>query len=102
MDCCETDAVYDAFWCLAPRPDGQPAPKGPIAGTTADKLELVAGGQALALAPASVENVLLRRDLTAVPVEGIEPCRVVLATRAKDRGPRVNDFPGVAVNSMRR
>ncbi|MGW4906087.1 LysR family transcriptional regulator [Streptomyces sp. NPDC004270] len=97
-----TDAVYDAFWCLAPRPDGLPAPEGPIAGTTADKLELVAGGQALALAPASVENVLLRRDLTTVPVEGIEPCRVVLATRAKDHGPLVNDFLGVAVNSMRR
>jgi hypothetical protein len=37
-----------------------------------------------------------------VPVEGIEPCRVVLAARAKDHGPLVNGFLGAAVHCMRR
>ncbi|WP_055586396.1 LysR family transcriptional regulator [Streptacidiphilus griseoplanus] len=86
------DAAYDAFWRLHPRPDGRPTPEGPLALTTADKLELIAGGQALALAPAGGDHAPLRPDLTTIPVEGIEPCRVVLATRAQDRRPLVRDF----------
>ncbi|MFI6875494.1 LysR family transcriptional regulator [Streptomyces sp. NPDC050400] len=86
------DAAYDAFWRLDPRPDGRPAPEGPLALTTADKLELVAGSQALALAPAGGDRAPSRPDITTIPVEGIEPCRVVLATRAKDRRPHVRGF----------
>ncbi|MFG1708908.1 LysR family substrate-binding domain-containing protein [Nonomuraea sp. M3C6] len=95
-----TDAAYDAFWRLDPRPDGRPAPQGPLVVTAADKLELIASGQALALAPAGGDHAPLRHDLTTVPVEGIEPCRVVLATRAKDRSPLVKDFLDIAVNQL--
>ncbi|MFI0897013.1 LysR family transcriptional regulator [Streptomyces sp. NPDC020983] len=95
-----TDAAYDAFWRLDPRPNGRPAPEGPLVTSAADKLELVAGGQALALAPAHGEHTPLRHDLAAIPVEGIAPCRVVLATRAEDRGPLVEDFLGIAVNQL--
>jgi DNA-binding transcriptional LysR family regulator len=91
------DAAYDAFWRVDPRPDGRPAPDGPLVLTSADKLELIAGGQALALAPSGGEHSSLRYDLTTVPVEGIEPCRVLLATRAEDRSPLVEHFLDLAV-----
>ncbi|KPI00802.1 transcriptional regulator, LysR family [Actinobacteria bacterium OK074] len=78
------DPAYDAFWRLDPRPDGRPAPAGPVVSGAQDKLELVADRQALALAPAGGGYVTLRPDLTAVPVEGIAPCRVALATRGQD------------------
>ncbi|WP_328603841.1 LysR substrate-binding domain-containing protein [Amycolatopsis sp. NBC_00345] len=85
------DAAYDAFWRIDPRPDGRPAPDGPLVETPQDKLESVAGGRALALAPAAGGNVA-RNDLTAVAVEGIEPCRVVVATRASERSRLVTAF----------
>ncbi|MFJ8142829.1 LysR family transcriptional regulator [Streptomyces sp. NPDC096013] len=94
------DAAYDAFWRLDPRPNGRPTPEGPLAASAADKLELIASGQALALAPASGEHTSLRHDLTTIPVEGIEPCRVVLATRAEDRRPLVEYFLDIAVNQL--
>jgi DNA-binding transcriptional LysR family regulator len=94
------DAAYDAFWRNDPRPDGRPTPEGPVVATAADKLELVAGGQALALAPAGGDHVSLRHDLTAVPVEGIEPCRVVLAVRAEERSPLVEEFVAIAVKRL--
>ncbi len=79
------DPAYDAFWCIDPRPDGRPAPDGPLVGAHADKLEAIAGGQALALAPAADGNGAPRHDLAAVPVHGIEPCSVVVATRVGER-----------------
>jgi DNA-binding transcriptional LysR family regulator len=86
------DAAYDAFWRIDPRPDGRPAPGGPLVGAPADKLESVADGRALALAPSGGGNSTLRQDLVAIPVEGIEPCRVVMATRARERSRLVTDF----------
>jgi DNA-binding transcriptional LysR family regulator len=96
------DAAYDAFWRIDPRPDGRRAPGGPLVETHADKLESIADGRALALAPAGGSNIALRHDLTAVPVEGIEPCRVVLATRAGERSRLVTAFRESARSSSRR
>jgi hypothetical protein len=73
-------------------PDGRPAPAGPLVESHADKLEAVAGGSALAVAPAGSGNSVLRHDITAVPIEGIEPCRVVIVTRTGERGPLVTAF----------
>lgn len=86
------EAAYDAFWRIDPRPDGSPAPDGPLVEAHADKLESVAGGQALALAPAAGGNSTLRHDLTAVPVKGIEPCNVVIVTRAREHNRLVTAF----------
>ncbi|WP_406134816.1 LysR family transcriptional regulator [Streptomyces sp. NBC_01089] len=86
------DPAYDAFWRLDPRPDGHPAPDGPLVEAHADKLEAIAGGQALALAPAADGNGAPRRDLAAVPVRGIEPCNVVLATRTREHNCLVAAF----------
>jgi DNA-binding transcriptional LysR family regulator len=87
-----TDPAWDAFWRIDPRPDGHPAPEGPLVETLEDKHELVAGGQALAIAPARDQNSTLRHDLTTVPIEGIEPSQVVLATRANERSSLVTAF----------
>ncbi|MEU8476368.1 LysR family transcriptional regulator [Streptomyces hygroscopicus] len=83
--------VWNAFWRVDPRPDGSRAPDGPLVDAIEDKLELIAAGQAVSIAPAGVRGNL-RADLTAVPVEDIEPGRVVLATRADDRNRLLTAF----------
>ncbi|WP_432825066.1 LysR substrate-binding domain-containing protein [Dactylosporangium sp. CA-092794] len=95
-----SDPELDAFWRIDPRPGGEPAPDGPLATTVEDKLELVAAGDALALAPAGNEFAALRPDLTAVLVDGIEPCRVVLATRAGERSRLLDDFHEIATTLL--
>ncbi|MEU9412987.1 LysR family transcriptional regulator [Streptomyces sp. NPDC048281] len=77
------DPLWNAFWRVDPRPDGSPAPDGPLIGAVEDKFEFVAAGQAVAIVPL-VPGASIRPDLTAVPLHGVEPSHVVLATRAGD------------------
>ncbi len=77
--------LWDAFWRVDPRPDGRPAPDGPLVEALQDKLELIASGQAVAIVSAGLHATHLRPNLTAVPLHGVEPSHVVLATRAGDR-----------------
>lgn len=86
------DAAWNPFWRIDPRPDGRPAPEGPLVDALEDKLDLIAGGQAIAIAPAADQSSALRSDLTTVPIEGFEPSQVVLATRANERGRLVTAF----------
>lgn len=86
------DPLWNAFWRADPRPDGSRAPDGPLIEDGEDKIELVAGGQAVAIVPATAPIGGLRPDLTTVPLEGVEPSHVVLATRAGDRGRLVAAF----------
>ncbi|AIJ24534.1 hypothetical protein [Amycolatopsis methanolica] len=65
-------------------------------GAVEDKVELVAGGQAIATVPASAGLTGLRPDLTTVPLEDVEPSHVVLATRADDRSRLVAAFRRIA------
>ncbi|MCP3802914.1 LysR substrate-binding domain-containing protein [Allokutzneria sp. A3M-2-11 16] len=93
---------WDAFWRIDPRPDGRRAPEGPLAESIEDKLELVAGGQAVGILPAGAAATYIREDVTTVPLDGVEPCHVVLATRAKDRGELVSAFGVAARGHLRR
>jgi DNA-binding transcriptional LysR family regulator len=77
------DADWNAFWRIDPRPDGSPAPDGPLVQAIEDKNELIAAGQAVAIIPGG--KVSLRPDLTTIPLHDVEPSHVVLATRADDR-----------------
>jgi DNA-binding transcriptional LysR family regulator len=86
------DPAWNAFWRIVPRPDGSPAPDGPLIRAVEDKIELVAGGQAVAIIPAGVPVSSVRPDLTTVPLEGVEPSQVALATRADDHGRLVTAF----------
>jgi DNA-binding transcriptional LysR family regulator len=79
------DPVWNAYWRIDPRPDGSPAPDGPIVEAYEDKTELIAAGQAVAIIPGGLQAGSLRPDLTTVPLHGVEPSHVVLATRAGDR-----------------
>ena len=86
-----SDPAWSAFWRIDPRPDGRPAPDGPFVEALEDKFEVIAAGQAVAIA-AGVHGNSLRPDLTTVPLEGVEPSHVVLATRADDHSRLVAAF----------
>ena len=91
-----TDATWNAFWRIDPRPDGSPAPDGPLVEAMEDKLEVIAAGQAVAIVSTGLRAASLHPDLTTVPLEGVEPSHVVLATRADDTSRLVADFRKLA------
>ena len=68
-----------------------PAPDGPLVETVEDKFEVIAAGEAVAIT-AGPGGGSVRPDLTAVPLRGVEPSHVVLATRANDRSRLVAAF----------
>jgi DNA-binding transcriptional LysR family regulator len=86
------DAAWNAYWRIDPRPDGTPAPDGPLVNAVEDKAELIAAGQAVAIVSAGLRAESLHPDLTAIPLTDVEPSHVVLATRAGDRSRLVTAF----------
>jgi DNA-binding transcriptional LysR family regulator len=90
-----SDPAWSAFWRIEPRPDGRRVLDGPIVDALEDKFEVVAAGEAVAIG-AGVAHNSLRPDLTAIPLEGVEPVHVVLATRADDRSRLVAAFRKIA------
>lgn len=88
----QSDDVVDAYWRLDPRPDGSAAPDGPLVASTADKYELVAQGQALAIAPDVPGATGQRDDLRRIPITDIPATRVVIATRSSESSPLVAEF----------
>lgn len=92
----DPDPEWAAFWRVDPRPDGRPAPLGPLVETPEDRLEVVASGTAVALVTASIRHGQLRPDLTTVPLEDVAPVPAVLAHRADDRRPLIDEFCQIA------
>ncbi|MEZ0350193.1 LysR substrate-binding domain-containing protein [Mycobacterium sp. pR1184] len=90
-----SDPAWSAYWRIDPRPDGRRAPDGPFIDALEDKFEVIASGQAVAIT-AGFHGNALRPDITTVPLQGVEPCRVVLATRAGDRNRLVAAFRKLA------
>ncbi len=86
------DPAWNAFWRIDPRPDGSPAPDGPLVHDMEDKLELIAAGEAVAIIPGGLHAESLRPDLTTIPLEGVDPSHVVIATRAGERSRLLADF----------
>ena len=90
------DPAWNAYWRIDPRPDGRPAPDGPFVAALEDKNELIASGQAVAIVPSGVYNGQVRPDLTTIPLHGVAPSHVILATRRDggtgDRGRLVAAF----------
>jgi DNA-binding transcriptional LysR family regulator len=83
------DPAWNAFWRIDPRPNGRPAPEGPLVEVFEDKIELIAAGEAVAIVPAGLS---FRADLTSIPLYGVEPGHVALATRAGDRSRLLEAF----------
>ncbi|MGW4248953.1 LysR family transcriptional regulator, partial [Nocardia sp. NPDC004722] len=79
-----SDPVWSAFWRLDPRPDGRRAPEGPEVDDLEERFESVAAGRGITIA-ATARPMPLRPDLVAIPLRGVEPSHVVLATRGDDR-----------------
>ncbi|CAM2783568.1 LysR family transcriptional regulator [Mycobacterium intermedium] len=90
-----SDPAFSAFWRIDPRPDGTRAPDGPFIEALEDKFELIAAGQAVAIT-AGYHGSTVRPDITTVPLEGVEPSHVVLATRAGERSRLVLAFRKLA------
>lgn len=84
-----SDAAWNAFWRIDPRPDGRAAPTGPLARAPEDKMEFVATGEAVAIVPATVR---LRPDVVMIPLLGVDPSHVVLVTREGDRNALLTAF----------
>ncbi|MFI7399281.1 LysR family transcriptional regulator [Streptomyces sp. NPDC049541] len=95
------DPAWASFWRLEPRPDGRPAPDGPEILDLEDKFEVVAAGEALVIT-AYPPGARLRPDVTAIPLHGVEPSQVALATRAGDRSRLVSAFRKVARTHLAR
>jgi DNA-binding transcriptional LysR family regulator len=91
----DSDPAWNAFWRIDPRPDGRRAPGGPFIEAIEDKFEVIAAGQAVAISAGSHISAL-RPDLTTIPLEGVEPCHVVVACRADDRSRLVTAFRKLA------
>jgi DNA-binding transcriptional LysR family regulator len=94
------DAAWNAYWRIDPRPDGTPAPDGPLVNAVEDKLELIASGQAVAIVSAGLRADSLHPDLTTVTLVDVDPSHVVLATRASDRGRLVAAFRKIAKDCL--
>ncbi|WUE02860.1 hypothetical protein OHA25_36845 [Nonomuraea sp. NBC_00507] len=78
------DATWNAYWRIDPRPGGSPAPDGPFIEAPEEKFELIAAGQAVAIVSAGLRAETLHPDIIGIPLEGVEPSQVALATRAGD------------------
>ncbi|MFD7918710.1 LysR family transcriptional regulator [Streptomyces sp. NPDC059740] len=94
------DPEWDAYWRIDPRPGGRPAPDGPSVETIEDKLEYIAAGQAVAIIPAALHTGGTRPDLTTIPLHGVGPSHVVVATRAADSSRLVAAFRRSAVTAL--
>ncbi|MGB8943045.1 MAG: LysR family transcriptional regulator [Streptomyces sp.] len=91
--CVSTPVVWST-----PRPvDDRPAPPPPaIDDSYEDKLELIATGHCVAIFPASDRRAAVREDIALVPVIDIDPCELVLVTRAGDPNPLLTSLEDVA------
>jgi DNA-binding transcriptional LysR family regulator len=92
----DSDPAWNAFWRIDPRPDGRRAPGGPFIEALEDKFEVIAAGQAVAITAGGSHISALRPDLTTIPLDGVEPCHVVVACRADDRSRLVAAFRKLA------
>jgi DNA-binding transcriptional LysR family regulator len=80
------------IWGAAPGAGARPS----AGDSFEDKLELIADGHGVAILPAGDRRPTLREDLATIPLEGLDPGRVVLATRGTDPNPLAGDFREIA------
>ncbi|MGW7532184.1 LysR family transcriptional regulator [Amycolatopsis sp. NPDC054798] len=98
LPCTGPTTTWRQFWRSEPRPDGVAAP--PLAESYEDKVELVAEGRAVAVLPLTDCRIRARPDLTTVTIDGIDPCQIVVASRASDENPLLPDVHRAAVRHL--
>ncbi|WP_371792027.1 LysR family transcriptional regulator [Streptomyces sp. NBC_01471] len=85
------------LWSTPKPVDDRPAPPPPaIDDSYEDKLELIATGHCVAIFPAADRRAAAREDIALVPVIDIDPCELVLVTRAGDPNPLLGSLEDVA------
>lgn len=92
-------AEWLAFW-WPERPGGGRLLAGPAVHTVQDKFELVASGKAVAIHPRGDQHILIRPDLTTVPIVGIPPCQAVMLTRPGEDNKLVEEFRKSALTRL--
>ncbi|OZM77663.1 LysR family transcriptional regulator [Pseudonocardia sp. MH-G8] len=90
--CPAAASAWSAYRLLGPGP----LPAGPAVESFEDKLELVAGGRAIAVLPTGDRRSTLRPDLATIPLEGGPTSKVVMASRIDDPNPLVTGFRAAA------
>jgi DNA-binding transcriptional LysR family regulator len=90
--CSLAATASSAYQLLGPGP----LPAGRPVENFEDKLELVAGGHAIAVLPAGDRRSTLRPDLVTVPLEGAPTNKVVMASRVDDPNHLVRHFRAAA------
>ncbi|WP_205752140.1 LysR family transcriptional regulator [Cryptosporangium phraense] len=90
LPCPVTSMASNTFWRLEPG-RASADPPATIDGWET-KLERVADGEAVAIRPAGDRRSTLRPDLATIPIEGLAPFRVVVATRRNATAPLLDDF----------
>ena len=95
------DPTWNAFWRIDPRPDGRRAPDGPLVNVIEDKFEHIANGDAVAIVPMPGNARLIRPDLIVVPLDGVDPSHVALATRKDERSRLVAEWRKIAQSELK-
>ena len=95
------DPAWNAFWRIDPRPDGRRAPDGPLVNVIEDKFEHIASGDAVAIVPMPGNARLIRPDLVVVPLDGVDPSHVALATRKDERSRLVAEWRKIAQSELK-
>jgi len=91
-----SDPVWDAFWRVDPRPDGRPAPDGPLLDDVSELFDYLAEGRAVLIAPADSRAPDLQPELMTIPLRGIGPGEVALARRHGETTKLVDIFTDCA------
>jgi DNA-binding transcriptional LysR family regulator len=94
------DRAWDAFWRIDPRPDGRPAPDGPLIEELAELVDYLADGAGVLIAPADSRLPDLHPGLVTVPLRDVEPARVALARRAGAPSALIDAFADCARRHM--
>lgn len=93
VSCTSSAAIWSIAHSAGGPLDGLTMESGPtVEDSLEDKIELVAAGHGLLILPAGDRRSTLRADLASIPVDGIDPCQVVVVTRVNDRNPLVSEF----------
>ena len=86
------DPAWNAFWRIDPRPDGSPRTRRPPRRGHRGQARAHRRRPGRGHRPCRPHAPSLHPDLTTVPLDGVEPSHVVLATRADDRSRLVTAF----------
>ena len=88
----EGAASWDAFWRVDPRPDGRPAPDGPVVASIEEKMEYVANGDCISIVPASASVGYRRDGVQGVPIDDIPQAIVAAITRREPHSEMIEAF----------